>query len=165
MSNVIETPYKNYLFFLKNFLSNFHACRFYDENLVPFSNTEQYFMYHKALTFGDKDVAAAILTTDNPFEAKALGRQVRGYSDKVWNEVRYKIFRDANMLKYSQNKDLAGKLLATGNLILIECNESDHIWSCGLTIEKAKKTPISEWPGKNMLGYLLMDVRHELSKQ
>lgn len=121
-------------------------------------------MYHKALTFGDKDVAAAILTTDNPFEAKALGRQVRGYNDKVWNEVRYKIFRDANMLKYSQNPELKAKLLATGNLILIECNPTDHIWSCGLSIEDAKKTPPGNWKGQNLLGLVLMDIRAELSK-
>lgn len=160
-----EYPYKNYLFFLKNFLSNFKACNFVDENGVKFCNTEQYFMYQKAITFNDFTTAKAILNTENPFEAKALGRQVRNYDEKVWNEKRYDVFRKANIMKYSQNPDLHKMLMETGNLILVECNESDYIWSCGLTIEKAKKTPISEWPGKNMLGYLLMDIRHELSKQ
>lgn len=128
MSNVTEQSNGNFLFFLKNFLSNFHACKFVDENGISFSNTEQYFMYHKAITFNDFEIAKAILTTDNPFEAKALGRQIRGYDDIIWNEKRYKVFRDANMLKYTQNPELKKKLLDTGNLVLVECNPVDNIW-------------------------------------
>lgn len=159
----METPSGNFLFFLKNFLSNFHACKFTDENGIQFSNTEQYFMYHKAITFGDFDVAKAILTTDNPFEAKSLGRQVRGYDEKVWSEKRYQVFRDANMMKYTQNPDLKKKLLDTGSLILVECNPNDNIWGIGLSIEQAKKTHPGNWKGQNLLGIVLMDVRAELA--
>lgn len=159
-----EYPYKNYLFFLKNFLSNFKACNFVDENGVKFCNTEQYFMYQKAITFNDFTTAKAILNTENPFEAKALGRQVRNYDEKVWNEKRYEVFRKANIMKYSQNPDLHKMLMDTGNLILVECNPNDKIWGIGLSIEEAKNTNPGNWQGQNLLGLVLMDVRAELSK-
>ena len=69
----METPNGNFLFFLKNFLSNFHACKFTDENGIQFSNTEQYFMYHKAITFGDFDVAKAIHLPAQAAQKRGIG--------------------------------------------------------------------------------------------
>jgi len=138
-TDFLELPYKNYLFFLKNFLSNFKACKFVDENGITFSNTEQYFMYQKAITFNDFRTAQAILGTDNPFEAKALGRQVRNYDENAWNEKRYDVFRKANIMKYSQNEDLRNMLLETGNLILVECNPNDTIWRNWIVYRSSKE--------------------------
>jgi len=152
----------NYIFFLKNFLSNFHTCNFIG-NGVKFTNTEQYFMYQKALTFGDAEIAEAILATKEPYVAKRLGRNVKNYDDRVWAKKRYQVFLDANLLKYTQNPDLAKKLLETGHKILVECNPNDTIWGIGLSIEEAKVTSPDNWQGKNLLGLVLMDVRSQLA--
>lgn len=154
-------PGTNFIFFLKNYLSNFYRCSFI-ENGITFSNTEQYFMYQKALFFKDVATANKILSTNNPFDAKAYGREVKNYNDEQWASVRYKIMYNANWLKYTQNKNLADKLLATGNLVLVECNPVDRIWGIGLTVDAAKETTPENWNGKNLLGLVLMEVRTNL---
>lgn len=46
---------------------------------LEFHTSEQYMMYFKALLMGDDTVAAKILATKEPGEAKALGREGRSF--------------------------------------------------------------------------------------
>lgn len=154
----------NFFYFLKNYMSNFQRCRFVENGLV-FTNTEQYFMYHKAIFFKDNDTAIKILATTNPFDAKAYGREVKNYIDYEWDKVRYKVMYDANWLKYTQNKDLADKLLATGNTVLVECNPTDKIWAIAMSIEEARNSTPNQWRGQNLLGLVLMEVRTNLTNR
>ena len=43
-------------------------------------------MYHKAILFADTDIAAKILREPEPKKQKALGRKVKGFDRKVWDE-------------------------------------------------------------------------------
>lgn len=45
-------------------------------------------MYLKALYFGDLEVAEKILSAVTPKEAKKLGRQVKNFDSKSWDEVK-----------------------------------------------------------------------------
>lgn len=58
-------------------------------------------MHHKALLFGDAEVAAAILETPSPRDVKALGRAVRGFEQSVWERERARIVVEANWCKFS----------------------------------------------------------------
>ena len=88
-----------------------------DGETIRFDNTEQYFMWVKAKTFGDDEMAEQIrIKGKNPKVAKELGRMVRNYDDKVWNEKRYDVMVEANKYKYSQNPGLKEKLLHTNLL-------------------------------------------------
>lgn len=70
-----------------DYLSNWYPAPFYLDG-VQFENTEQYRMYHKAVQFGDSEIAMQILQSGAPDEVKRLGRQVHGYVDKVWAGIR-----------------------------------------------------------------------------
>ncbi len=45
-------------------------------------------MVQKARCFGDEEIAKLMLETTDPKEHKALGRKVKGFDDKVWNECK-----------------------------------------------------------------------------
>ena len=43
-------------------------------------------MVQKARLFGDEDVARQMLKTSDPKKHKALGRQVKNFDNRVWDE-------------------------------------------------------------------------------
>ena len=139
-----------------------------DGKTLRFDNTEQYFMWVKAKTFGDDEMAEQIrIKGKDPKVAKELGRMVRNYDDKVWNEKRYDVMVEANKYKYSQNPDLKGKLLHTTlrDKGFVEASPIDHIWGIGLAKENPDADDESKWKGQNLLGKALNEVRDWLLKQ
>ncbi len=48
-----------------------------------------------------------------------------------------------------------------GNTILAEASPMDKIWGIGLDAKTAEIMPPDEWPGKNLLGKILMELREE----
>ena len=103
---------------------------------MEFSSTEQYMMYHKAMTFRDHNIAAQIMQLVGPREQKAKGRKVRGFNNQEWNRVREQIVEDGNWWKFTAAKDttkgqeLKRLLLETGDKLLVESCLEDVI---GLT--------------------------------
>ena len=124
---------------------------------------EQYMMAQKAKLFHDSERYTAILRATQPWECKDLGKQVKPFDSKVWNAVKYDVVKTANRAKYEQNPDLKAKLLETGNAILAEASPKDTIWGIGLDAVTAAETSPSEWPGQNLLGKILMELRAEFT--
>lgn len=156
------------IIFLRNWMSNFHSASFIATSFGEthtFPTTEHYFMWYKAMFFGDFEIAERILRADNPYSAKSLGREVKNYNDEEWSKVRYQAMLHGNILKYQQNNDIKEKLLATGNKILAEGNPIDPIWGIGLSEDDPDEIIFNPgyWRGYNLLGYVLMDVRNMLS--
>ena len=145
------------------YLSNWHPSNFTCAG-QQFSSLEQDMMYQKALGFHDDNIAAEILSTDDVAEIKALGRQVAGYDDHIWNGLRQIIVYEGLLAKFSQNETLKEKLLATGTATLAECAVKDRIWGTGLAMDDPDRLDMSKWTGQNLLGYALMMVREKLSK-
>ena len=146
------------------YLSNWYPSPFTLDGL-RFSSAEKYMMYRKATTFGDTETAQAILSTDNVGKIKALGRSVLGYSDTVWNGIRQIIVYRALLEKFRQNPDLKQQLLATAPHTLAECALQDKIWGIGMSMHDEYRFDPDLWPGQNLLGFTLMMVRDELSKE
>lgn len=161
---MIETD--KFILFWKDKLSNFSYSPFIDETGIKFFCVEQYFMYQKAITFNDQDIATKILRTTKPWEAKALGRQVSGYDDSVWSKVREDIMFKGNLMKYKQNKSYQDLLLKPEwrNKRFVEANPYDKIWAIGLSPEDPLAWDESNWRGLNLLGKVLDKVRAELLK-
>lgn len=59
--------------------------------LITFQHPEQYYMYCKALSFGDGDAARRILDATSPAACKDIGRSVRGFDEDVWAEQELKV--------------------------------------------------------------------------
>ena len=119
-------------------------------------------MHRKAELFGDSEVAAKILEAQSPGEAKALGREVRGFDEGIWVESRWDIAAAGNLAKFSQNQRLREYLLATGTRVLVEASPVDSIWGIGMDKAAATDSHPSDWQGLNLLGFVLMQVRSEL---
>lgn len=138
-----------------------------EKKTLHFFNSEQYFMYVKAVVFGDYETADKILKTKDPKKAKALGREVKGYDDKVWNEMRYKVMVDANKAKYSQNEEL--KQLITSDEFkgkgYVEASPLDCIFGIGLSENDPLADDEKYWKGQNLLGKALDEVRDWLLKE
>ncbi len=128
---------------------------------IFYKTAEHYMMYRKAELFKDFTTGLKILQADTPKEAKALGREVANYVDAEWVAVRYNVLYDANMFKFGQNKDLADFLMSTEGT-LVEASPYDSIYGIGLRAESPLAADRRTWQGLNILGYVLMDVRHRL---
>jgi ribA/ribD-fused uncharacterized protein len=120
-------------------------------------------MASKARLFGDEVTASHILETSSPAEAKALGRSVRGYDEKLWAERRYGIVVEGNTAKFGEHPDLLAFLAATEGRVLVEASPADRVWGIGLAAGDARAGRPSQWEGLNLLGFALMDVRERLA--
>lgn len=126
------------------FLSNFYPAELEFKGL-KYSTAEHAFQAAKAVSVFDEEW---IRTARKPGEAKRRGRKVHVWAD--WERVKLNVMLAIAKAKF-QNKELAEKLLATGDNELVEHNTwGDAFWGkCG---EK----------GENHLGKILMQVRQEL---
>lgn len=140
--------------------SQWHPSK-YTLNGVEYSCAEQGMMHGKALLFEDEEVSAQILETTSPREMKALGRLVRFFEPKIWNQHRVRIVYDNTVAKFTQNPHLLQALLNTQGL-LVEASPSDAIWGIGLAESNARKMSPERWPGLNLLGRILTQVRDEI---
>lgn len=90
---------------------------------------------------------------------KKLGREVKNYDDKIWEAKRVPVVAVGNREKYNQNEDLKNLLLAEGNAIMVEASPYDKIWGIGLSASDAIKIDPAKWPGLNLLGNVLTDLK------
>jgi len=146
--------------FLKGPFSNWKLAEFIIDGIL-YKHTEQYYMAQKAKFFNDLESYEKIMKIDDPKIIKRIGRNenIKNFDITTWNKVKYQIMFKGNFEKYRQNPDFARKLLKTKNQILVECNPKDLEWSCGLSIEDNNIKNPFKWPGKNLLGFVLMEVR------
>ncbi|WP_230862209.1 NADAR family protein [Campylobacter concisus] len=118
----------------------------------------------KAECFGDKEALEQILSAKDPAQMKALGRQVRGFDAKVWDEIKFGVVLNASYLKFSQNAPLRDFLLSTGSKVLVEASPVDKIWGIGLAASDENAQNPMKWQGQNLLGFALMRARDEIAK-
>lgn len=147
-----------YNFFWSGPFSQWYRSSFIIDN-ITYNCAEQYMMHQKALLFNDHEIAKKIMKTQDPRKQKALGKEVKNFTMKVWNEHCLAIVFRGNHAKFSQNRRLYTMLMNTIPSILVEASPYDTIWGIGLDEEKAKVTPEDQWPGTNWLGYTLTNLR------
>ena len=127
-----------------------------------FTTAEQYMMYKKAMLFNDEETAKKILKVNDPKKVKALGREVKGFDEKKWNDQKLQIVIQGNLLKFSQDENLKKALIETKNKVIVEGSPYDKVWGVGLKWDDPKILDESKWQGENLLGIALMEVRTQL---
>ena len=132
---------------------------------VTYATAEHFMMVGKARLFGDQVTASRILGTSSPSDAKALGRSVRDYDEKLWVESCYGIVVEGNLAKFGQQPDLLAYLAATAGSVLVEASPVDRVWGIGLAAADSRASRPSQWEGLNLLGFALMDVREQLAAE
>jgi ribA/ribD-fused uncharacterized protein len=111
---------------------------------------------------GDAETAGKILAAPHPGAAKALGRQVRGFDEQRWAEHRFDVVVAGNMAKFGQHHQLREFLIGTGSRVLVEASPQDRVWGIGLAAGDEQAGSPENWPGLNLLGFALMEVRRRL---
>lgn len=126
---------------------------------------EHYMMARKAALFGDELTRRQILAAPSPGAAKALGRQVKGFSEERWEQARFAIVVEGNIAKFTAHPDLRGFLLGTRRRVLVEASPTDRIWGIGLARDDPRAEDPRRWRGLNLLGFALMAVRDQLQQE
>ena len=156
---IFHDPDKEY-----GFLSNWYLSDFSVDG-VKYTSAEQYLMCRKAELFGDAESLDAIMLTDDPEKIQQLGRKVSPFAKKEWDGMRQLFLFEALLAKFKADEGLKAKLLATGNSILAEGTASDTAFANGLRRDDPSRFTMDAWPGQNLLGFALMEVRHLLAKE
>ena len=172
MSQTIAGFSENY-----RFLSNFyHAPIFYNgvsyptvENayqaakfatmlpatLVSILGEDHVRQYDPNLSLSHPNLVGMFFASLPPQKAKTMGRKLP--LDADWESRKESVMRELVALKFQNNPNLANKLKATGDAIIVEANYwHDNIWG-DCTCDRCKQIA-----GKNLLGHILMDVRANL---
>lgn len=131
------------------FLSNFYQSEFmYDGTMWP--TVEHAYVANKLRPEHYHSGKEAILTLVNPATVKGVGRKLPMRDD--WDDIKLIVMRNLVTCKFRQNKELADRLLATGDQELVEGNWwGDTYWG------------VCKGVGENHLGKILMEVRKQLN--
>jgi len=130
-----------------SFLSNFYFSPFKVKD-KEYKTVEHYYQSQKTL---DENEQEKIRNVKSPSEAKKLGKQVKIRVE--WDFQKTRFMYIGLLSKFQQNKDLAKKLIDTGDSELIEGNNwHDTYWG------------VCNGVGKNTLGKLLMIIRSHLKE-
>lgn len=150
-----------HIFFWGSELSNWYYCTFKYKGHT-FENSEQAFMWEKALYFNDIESAELILNEPDPSKNKALGRKVKNFDEFEWMKVSFSVMINVNVAKWSSDEKLKELLLSTDPKVLVEASPYDKIWGIGLHWEDDLVLDENNWKGMNLLGNALMEVRKKL---
>lgn len=131
---------------------------------ITFPTVEHYFQWSKAKLFGDGAIAEKILKTPSPKAVKALGKKVKDFNKDEWDTKKDEIMRKGVKAKIAQHPDIKTKLLETGTRPIGEANARDKYWGIGTSTDTAKAKDPAKWPGKNVLGKILMELRTEFKE-
>ena len=152
-------PFKSH----ENKLSNFWPCTvvFRDETF----NSSEHAWYHTIATeLGLPDVAKQIKSAKHAGAAKAIAskhiprQMIENWQDQCGKQVMSEIVR----CKVFQNDDVAQYLRYTGTTVLVEATP-DKVWGSGLYPHQVRVTKPEYWPGQNLLGEILMDIRTSIT--
>ncbi|HLP28729.1 MAG TPA: NADAR family protein [Candidatus Didemnitutus sp.] len=132
------------------------------EGLLTFENSEQLFMFLKAQCFKDEETSRKILQTPNPRDVKALGRQVKGFDEAVWERESGVAMYAANYFKFTQNPAMLKQLLLTIKTTLVEASPYDRIWGIGMKENDPRAVDPTKWEGLNKLGFILSDLAKDI---
>ncbi len=127
-----------------------------------YPTTEHWMMAGKARLFEDEEMLQEILVAPDPKSAKALGRKVRNFDKDVWDSNCVEIVKQGNVAKFKQNPDHFELLKSTAGTILVEAAPRDRIWGIGMGAANEKASDPLQWRGRNLLGFVLTEVREEL---
>ena len=108
--------------------------------------------YFQAQKFAETEHAEAIRMAKSPMIAARMGRNRARPIRNDWEIVKEDIMREALRAKFQQHAELAELLIKTGDAVIVEHTTNDRYWGDG-----------GDGSGRNRLGYLLMEIRSEIT--
>ncbi|KAL7719728.1 NADAR family protein [Entamoeba marina] len=126
---------------------------------ITYHFAEQFMMAEKARLFKDDEVKQMILEATDPKTIKDLGRQIRNFDSKIWDENKSEIVFNGNVAKFHQDEELLKILLGTGDKVIVEASPMDKIWGIKMAANNKDILNVHKWKGENLLGFALMSAR------
>lgn len=131
-------------------LSNFWSCGILCDDGLTYPSSEHAYQLYKTLNLDARRYALALGMTCGQVKRYGSMHQLR----PDWETVKLSVMEDIVRRKFTQNEDLKQKLLATGNMGLLEGNTwGDTFWG------------FCNGVGQNHLGKILMRVRALLREE
>lgn len=150
-----------YVAFWGGCFSNFFPCQFWLEGKL-WTTSEKYFMWKKAVTFGDNETAEKILKLDSPREIKKLGREVKNFTPDIWDKIKEDIMYAGVNAKFTQCAECNECIKRFKEQKFVEGSPDDTIWGVGIHYRDENVFDESKWRGENLLGKILNRVRDEI---
>ena len=143
-------------------LSNFFPCDIKIYGLLHRS-AEHAYQYTKAQQAGKDKIAERILHARSAYQAKQEAKSLP-YNPN-WGDRKEKVMAEVVAAKFKTCREFQEKLLSSDK-ILAECVPGEMFWATGLSTDVSLNVKKSSWPGRNIMGRILSDLRDEnLKKQ
>lgn len=139
-----------------SYLSNFYPVSV-EVNGQRYNSSEQAYQHSKAIICDRDDVAKEIKESEDPKKVKKHGDKID--TSEQWESIKVETMKCILVSKFMQNKELKSKLLETNNSPLMECS-TNTFWGTGWKLDSMEWAKSHNYPGKNVLGKLLMEVRN-----
>lgn len=152
-----------HILFWNGIFSNFQPCIIKNE-YGTFYSSEQYFMYRKALFFGDKEMSNLIYNEKRPGKCKEYGRLIKKFDKDKWFNVCETIMEEALYYKFTQNHELLDEFISPkyDGKKFVEASPFDDIWGIKLSEDNPDADNEEKWRGLNLLGKVLDKLRERL---
>ena len=142
----------------ENYMSNMYRCDIKCGDFT-FKSVEEGFQFQKAVDLGDEDLALEIKTSKHAGAAKALAKKLPEEKVKAWETSKgVEVMAELLKCKFKQVPIFKNGLIDSKNKVILECTP-DKFWAAGLWTEDAQNCRPNYLPGKNTVGYLMMDIR------
>ncbi len=150
-------PFKSH----DNILSNFAPCKITYLG-IEFDSLEHMYQWLKATDLGVEDIAEQIRLAKHAGAARAIARDfIDSDLAKEWEEKSVQTMYMCLTHKARQCGAFKEALIQSGENILVEAT-NNNFWAAGLDPYTVSMTKKEFWPGKNMLGDLLMKLRSNI---
>ena len=160
--NIIKMQ-EQFIFYFgaESIFSHWYKCSFIIDNQI-YCCIDQYLVYKKALLFNDSEIAHKVFNSSDPKRHRYLGRDVKYFNKSVWQNHCKQFAYDANLAKFSQNKNLKITLSKTLGNSLAEASPYDRNWGIGLSMSNPMNQDRKNWRGKNWAGEVLESARKNI---
>ena len=138
-------------------LSNMYPYKLWHPCMkITYNSSEQAYQHIRAVELGELQVAKEILHSYNGYEAKRMSHRVPKQKVKNWSfEQSCNTLQMLIELKYKQVPEFQAILNESDNALLLKATR-DQIWGIGVTKDVQSSYRLSEFPGQNVFGWLLM---------
>lgn len=148
--------HNEYIYFYRanglfGFLSNLYPCKLYYRGYT-FKSSEHAYQFGK---FADEKDAEWAMTAPKAHLVAAIAHSLPKFAVvRNWSDIKLKRMEHVLYAKFTQNLDLKKELCETYPARLVEESRTDAYWGIG-----------KNGKGRNMLGFLLMKLRHNFLKK
>lgn len=120
-------------------------------------------VFYFSVHFHDKQAAESVMRCRHPRDMQTI--DIRNYDQRNWENVCQEIIMEGNRAKFTQAYKLREELSKTEDAILAYASVKDVLLGIGLRDTDPLAYDQRNWPGYNILGQVLMEIRDELKQQ